>query len=268
MLVSLGITTIFQTNFNMDRVTITILPFTKSHAESITFIRILIENRSTQPVYHLTFKLREKTALHEPLDIDHLPPKQSLEIELPIIFYQRGYQDIPTILAETKFPLGLLRSWKWIRSEDPILIYPAKKGNLSLPMVGRSSSGRQIQQHKKQNPGDEFLGHRPYHQSDSLRQIDWKAYARSQKLNIKLFDNEDCGSQLLSWHHTSSLLNIEAKISQLAQWVGLCQRQKLDFVLELPQWTSSSDHSQKHIDECFERLALFQNTTSGKLGGV
>ena len=254
MLISLGIVTMFQTNFNMDRIKISTLPTGEIHAETTTTIKVLIENRSTQPVYQIKIKLRNT----EPqIELSTLGPKQKVEVDLIHIFKTRGYHWPPIVVAETRFPFGLLKSWKLFRPSTQVLVYPEKKGFLILPRV--SSEGEEDLNFAEKNltRGEDFIGHRPYQSNDSIRQIDWKAFARNQKMNIKVFENENHGTQLISWNSTSINEGIENRISQLALWVHICQQQKLNFILELPIWKSKSDHSSKHLEECFYQLAMY-----------
>ena len=263
MLTGLALISMFQTNFNMERIHISYLPSSDIYAKHPSRLRFLIENKSTQPVYQIKMILNKSKETPEIfIDIDLIPPKQSKEVEFHWIFQKRGFQQIPTLIAETRFPFGLLRSWKIIRISDPLLVYPAKIGTLILPALGNEGISELLNQTQSKQKGQEFLGHRPYQINDSYRHIDWKAFARNRKLNIKLYDQDEQGTQLISWNATHSSIGIESRISQLTQWVGVCQRQKLNFILELPNWISKADRTQRHIEECLSKLALFRNDTN------
>lgn len=277
-LVSLGITSLFQTNYNMDRIKITSLLFTENHAEHPTPMKFLITNQTNQSSHHLEFHIDSKNTKKKPttsttvmvskkIEIPYLGPKETLEIEFMITFNERGYQMPPSITALTFFPFGLFRSWKVKRHAEDVLVYPAKKGTRTLPSAGALGSGEQIEKFMQKQYGQDFYGHRSYQTNDSYRHIDWKAYARAKKLNIKLFDTEAQGIQLISWRQTHGLKDIESRVSQLTQWVSLCHKQRIDFILDMPEWQSSLGHSSAHLSECYQHLALFQkvkknNTTS------
>ncbi len=272
-LVSLGITSLFQTNYNMDRIKITPLAIPETHAEHPVSLRYLVENSSHQPSYHFDCFLDAKNksprlstdsqfSINKRINISHLKPKDTLEIEFPIIFNERGYHPLPTLVIEATFPFGLFKSWKLQRSTEKALIFPAKKGNLPLPTIGSSQYGDLIQEFVKQERGAEFYGHRPHQHNDSYRHVDWKAYARANKLIIKLFDNEEQGLQILSWNQTQSLGDLEQRISQITQWISLCQKQKKEFILEMPGWTQTSSSTKSSYSECYRFLALFQRNPS------
>lgn len=266
-LVSLGIITLFQTNYNMHRIHFTVLNLSDIHAEQVCSLRILLENKTSVASHfiHVHFDSKQKNIAfkdlsQEKIEVRHIGPNEKIEIELSLIFTQRGYQKLPRLVLETRFPFGFLRSWKWIQTSQPILVYPSKKGNLPLPRDTMEGDESLYDKNKIHLRGQDFQGHRPYQDSDSIRNIDWKAYARIQKLNVKLFDNENLGSQYLSWKSTQSLPQIEERISQLTQWVYLCQRKRMEFLLELPNWKSPLSDTQQHIQECYRHLALYSGS--------
>lgn len=268
MLSSLGIVTIFQTNFNLHRVKLKVLPLLEVHADQPVSYKLSIENTSNLSSFQLFIRLEQgkfnrnhlylKDISQEVILIPQLGPNQKKEIEFSLVFTQRGYHRPPIIILESRFPLGLLRSWKWIHPEESILIFPSKIGQLPIPKLALDGIGDVFEKWSSLNEGLEFIGHRPYQNSDSIRKVDWKAYSRNQKLNVKLYESEDKSSFLLNWESTQVLKDIESRISQLTFWIHDCHRRKVDFVLQLPQWKSECGHSKDIVRECYKNLALFQ----------
>lgn len=292
-LVSLGITSLFQTNFNMERIKITLLPMGEVHAEHPYTLRFLVENTSNQASHQLLLTLENTESVQTQTDsemkntsghflktqgsviseklveliqsqkeIQYLAPKETREVEFSILFKKRGFQTLPSLVAETTFPFGLFRSWKSKISRESLLIYPAKKGILPLPLIGTNNSGDQTLNHYHHQRGNDFYGHRSFQRNDSFRHIDWKAYARNQKLNIKLFDSEFQRAQAISWNQTQTLADTESRISQMAQWISICEKQKRNFVLEMPDWSLATVNASSPISQCYEYLALFRNNES------
>lgn len=261
MLTSLGLITMFLTHFNMERLTIALLPSSEIHAEHPTGLRILLENKASQPVYQILVRTRDSD---QPQEVPVIAPKHSQEIEVFHTFAHRGFQTPPTVIVETTFPFGLLKAWKILRPTEKLLVFPARKGLLILPNAGDQGEQDTQSSRLQLETGQNFIGHRPFQSRDSFRQIDWKAYARNQKLHIKVFENDEHGTQLLSWRYTNPGDDPELRICQLAQWVGVCQRQRLHFILETPNWKSKPDVTQKHVEECFTHLALWEYPTKKK----
>ncbi|MEY4615146.1 MAG: hypothetical protein RJB66_106 [Pseudomonadota bacterium] len=260
-LTSLGFITMFQTNFNMHRLRLTVLPPQEIFADYPTKLQVLIENTSTQPVYDVDVFF-EGVGPQTP--VSHVEQKSTTAIEIPVILTHRGLHPYPTLIAQTTFPLGLLRSWKILRPQEKLLVFPARKGSLQLPPQGELGPDESNLHRRSPDHGQDFLGHRPYQSFDSLRHIDWKAYARHQKLNVKLFETENQGSQLLSWRQTNQRESPELRISQLSQWIDVCRRKKLKFVLETPRGKSSADSSHEHAIECLTQLSLLDAAVLSK----
>ncbi len=80
------------------------------------------------------------------------------------------------------------------------LSFPFKRGDVSLPGEGITNFGR------GKNP--EFLEHRPYSPGQSISDIDWKLYARTEKLFVK--DREGViRKEVFLFVDTSSSMNDE-----------------------------------------------------------
>ncbi len=264
MLTSLGITTMFHTNFNMDRVFVKILPFAKTHADHPTTMRVSLENRSNQAAYQISLSLRDPHQLGSgaSFDVPVLGANQHLEIEIPIVFKKRGHHWPPKVVAETRFPFGLLRSWKVIPPTETILVYPSAKGSRVLPTTSGLGNQEAYADLAQSQQGQDFTGHRPYQSSDSLRHIDWTAFARQQKLNVKLFEQDHHGTQLLSWMATNPKDDIETRLSQLTLWIEICHQNRRHFYLELPHWKSSECETTQQFEDCLRQLAEFPTDTN------
>ena len=67
--------------------------------------------------------------------------------------------------------------------------------------------------------GDEdFAGLRAFHPGDSPRRIAWKAYAREQGLQVKVYAGTAVTSHLFDWDALPAL-GVEARLSQLCRWI-------------------------------------------------
>jgi uncharacterized protein (DUF58 family) len=91
-------------------------------------------------------------------------------------FVLRGFR------VETGFPFGILRAWRTFASEQRLLVYPKffPLGQLSLP-TGRSYQPGGVAMVSQLGESFEYLGNREYREGDNVRDIDWRATARSQK---------------------------------------------------------------------------------------
>lgn len=143
----------------------------------------------------------------------------------------RGWHPVPVLVLETVFPLGLFRAWTvwrpaarqlaWPRPEQPAPPLPQTQGS---PGPERPS---RLQQ------GGELDGVRPWRRGDSMRQVAWKKVARSGELVSRETAGSAARELRLDWADTPGT-GTEARLSRLAAWVLLAEREGLDLALRLP----------------------------------
>jgi uncharacterized protein (DUF58 family) len=91
-------------------------------------------------------------------------------------FVLRGFR------VETGFPFGILRTWRTFAQDRKLLVYPKfhPLGRLTLPGIRRYQPGG-VAMVSQLGESFEYLGNREYREGDNVRDIDWRATARSQK---------------------------------------------------------------------------------------
>jgi uncharacterized protein (DUF58 family) len=92
------------------------------------------------------------------------------------VFLLRGFR------VETGFPFGILRTWRTFAADRKLLVYPKfhPLGRLNLPGIRRYQPGG-VAMVSQLGESFEYLGNREYREGDNVRDIDWRATARSQK---------------------------------------------------------------------------------------
>ena len=174
----------------------------------------------------------------------------SVEIDAPV----RGWLELQRIRVTSVFPLGVLRAWAYFDVHHRCLVYPAPEGLLPLPIFGSAAEAAAT----GNRPGNEdFGGFRPYTPGDPIRAIAWKALARQEAVLVKRFTSG--GSQLawLRMADCASLLDTEARLSQLSKWVLAADRLGIPYGLELPRVRLQPSLGPDHVHECLRALALF-----------
>jgi uncharacterized protein (DUF58 family) len=104
-------------------------------------------------------------------------------------FNRRGRYPITGFRIATRFPAGFFKKWKRIEATGEILVYP-KPQPISdfyhaLPMLAG-----QIESHAR-GSGDDLYAIRRYQPSDHMRNIDWKATAKTLQLMVRDHTRED-----------------------------------------------------------------------------
>jgi uncharacterized protein (DUF58 family) len=94
----------------------------------------------------------------------------------------RGEFTLRGFRVESSFPFGILRSWRTFPMQRKLLVYPKffPLGSLTLP-TGRRYQPGGVALVSHLGESFEYLGNREYREGDNVRDIDWRATARSDK---------------------------------------------------------------------------------------
>ena len=171
----------------------------------------------------------------------------------PIKTQQRGWLTLPRIKLHTEFPLTLFHAWAYVESPQQLLVYPKpSENNIAPPIstIGKTGGKNQIAR------GDEdFDGHKLYQIGDAPSRVDWKASSKGIGMLSKQYSGNGSATLLLDWEMTAGL-DVEARISQLTQWVIDAHAAQQHFGLKLPKVTLPSNHSEAHYHQALSALAL------------
>ena len=171
---------------------------------------------------------------------------------------RRGLHCLPTLTAETRFPLGTFRVWTVWRPAAQLLVYPAPEANPPPIPPGAPHSGGAATATRPQNTG-EFDGVRGYRRGDPLKLVVWKKAARADDLGNGLVvrDAQQAQRQEL-WldYLQAGTSGTEPKISRLCAWVLQADKLGLDYGLRLPAQEIQPASGEAHKRQCLEALAL------------
>lgn len=171
---------------------------------------------------------------------------------------RRGLHRVPTLTAETRFPLGTFRVWTYWRPAAQVLVYPAPETPTPPLPSGEPRAGG-AGNTPTQGIG-EFDGVRAYRRGDPLKLVVWKKAAKSLATGTDDLVSRD--AQQAQRHELwldlarASLPDHEARISRLTAWVLQADRLGLDYGLRLPGVEIAPDTGAAHRRNCLEALAL------------
>ena len=215
-----------------------------------------IEVTSKQQQTHSWNPLQLLAGYQYPQSISQLKPQQTTQFSYSIPSKHRGNQILGQVRIASLFPLGLYTTWSYFNTCYSVTIYPKPEGSLPLP---RAAQQRGETDHKQQKGLDDFSGFNSYRIGDPIHAIAWKAVARDDIFRTKQFTSpEDGGQLLLSWQDVSQLPDIEARLSQLCQWVLHAESLGMDYGLTLVNNTISYGHGEAHCHRCLTALALYE----------
>lgn len=174
------------------------------------------------------------------------------QIVMQVQTIRRGWLPLDRVELSSRYPLGILRAWAYLRQDARCLVYPTPGGRLPLPPGQRGAGGD-----GGDGAGvDDFAGLRPYVAGDSLRSVHWKAAARGDALLVKQLRGGG-GTRWLRWSDTAALADVEARLSQLAQWILVLDASGERYGVELPQLRLEPDAGPVQRARALRALALW-----------
>ena len=181
-----------------------------------------------------------------------VPALGSCVVEVAFKPERRGLHRVPTLTAETRFPLGTFRVWTVWRPAAQVLIYPQPEAFPPPLPPGEPRAGGAARA-RSQVPG-EFDGVRDYRRGDPMKLVVWKKAAKTGELVSR--DSEQAQRYEL-WldFKQAGHSDIELRLSRLAAWVLQADRIGMDYGLRLPGVQVPPASGEAHKRRCLEALA-------------
>jgi uncharacterized protein (DUF58 family) len=226
-------------------------------------VEVHLRNRSSHGVYNLAFDCydrgerrgRRRVALR-PLGggAIHLEPGDARTFSVVLPPNRRGRYRFENLVVRSAYPFGLFAASLRIALESVYYIYPSAVGELELPgLVLSIQEGMPA----SRQPGDDFTGVRAYAPGESLRHVDWKAYARGRPLSVKQFTGGQIGEL---WLDPQALRGwpLEKALSQLARWAVEAEQVEIPYGLRLGALNLPPGLGAMHQRRVLEALAVAQ----------
>ena len=189
-----------------------------------------------------------------------VPAQGSTRVHVTYTPQQRGLHRLPTLTAETRFPLGTFRVWTVWRPATQVLVYPAPEAHPPPLPAGEPQAGGagSAQRHAT----GEFDGVRAYRRGDPLKVVVWKKLAKADELISRDAQHVQKLELWLDLAHTGSFpgtpATLEHRLSRLCAWVLLAQDRDIRYGLRLPGLEIAPGSGEAHKRSCLQALALFQ----------
>ena len=248
LLASMGLVAILHTFRNLVHLRITPGRVEAVFAGEVAWFELFVENRSA---YDRSAVVLWQQGKATPCDV---ASARGATVSVPVASRQRGWLAPERITVDTRFPIGLLRAWAYIQPDMRCLVYPKPdEGMLPLPEPAAGAG----EKHVASGGSDDFAGLRAYQASDSPRHIHWKAAARGQGLQTKIFSGSAAAELWLDWSQLPANLDPESKLSRLTRWVLAADQDGLRYGLRLPGLQLAPDTGEAHRLACLRELALY-----------
>ena len=171
----------------------------------------------------------------------------------------RGLHEVPTLSAETRFPLGLFRAWTIWRPAGRLLVYPRLEAGAPALPAARPIAGGAAPSRGSQ--GGEIEGVRAYRRGDPLRLVAWKKAAQALETGAELVSRDTrVSARQELWLDAAGCgaLAIEDRLSRLAAWTLAAHRVGADYGLRLPGLELAPAAGAGQRAACLEALALWR----------
>jgi uncharacterized protein (DUF58 family) len=192
-----------------------------------------------------------------------VPAQGSSTVQVAFTPSLRGLHRLPTLTAETRFPLGTFRVWTVWRPAAQMLVYPAPELHAPPLPPGQPLTGGAASALKAQASG-EFDGVRGYRRGDPMKLVVWKKAAASGEqagsegggLIVRDTQQAQQHELWLDFMQAGSGGDIESKLSRLCAWVLQAEKLGLAYGLRLPAREIKPASGEAHKRQCLEALAL------------
>ena len=170
----------------------------------------------------------------------------------------RGLHEVPTLGAETRFPLGLFRAWTVWRPAARLLVYPGPESHAPALPAAKPIAGGPAR--SRNSEGGEIEGVRAYRRGDPMKLIAWKKAAQAVETGSELVSRDTSVSTRqelwLDWAACGALA-AEERLSRLTAWTLASERAGTDFGLRLPGVELAPEGGEPQRRRCLEALALW-----------
>jgi uncharacterized protein (DUF58 family) len=183
-----------------------------------------------------------------------VPAQGSAAVQIAFKPARRGLHRLPTLTAETRFPLGTFRVWTVWRPAAQVLVYPAAEPFAPPlpPGEPRASTGSAA----RAQASGEFDGVRAYRRGDPLKLVVWKKAGKADELVSRDASQAQRFELWLDLRHTGSS-QPEQQLSRLCAWVLQAELRGLDYGLRLGALEIPPSRGAAHKKRCLEALAQY-----------
>lgn len=246
-MLAIFVSTIFRTHANLSGLEVAVTACDRAFAGEKLTVHLNVENPSGDD--RLGIVLRWADAY--PVSID-VPAKSTVQTEIRLQTYERGWLNPGRLRVETTYPLGILRAWSWPRLQLNALVYP--KPVAADPTSGEQSEGGEGQSHKRGI--DDFGGLSEWQPGVSPQRIAWKQYSAGRGLLEKTFEAQTLNPEWLDWENYAGL-GTERRLSALCAKILEMEALGQHYGLRLSGQVFLPAQGEVHMHRLLSALAIY-----------
>jgi len=221
-----------------------------------TILTVQLQNPSVNPRYGVGLAVQN---VREWSWVE-VPRQASCRVGLAWMAPHRGFVKLPTLRAETRFPMGAFQAWTVWQPASCAWVYPHPETPApTLPKAQASANGSPTAVNPMLKDGD-WEGVRSYQRGDTPKQIVWKKAAQVLAAGSGTLVSRDASppsaAELWLDYSTTGLADKEARLSRLCAWVLEAEKRGSAYGLRLPSKHLAPACGAAHQRQCLEALAL------------
>ncbi len=246
LLFSLFCVAIWHTYRNLSGLTLTVLNMQPAFAGSEGSVRLHLKAAREHAAISVYWLAKRPAQLS-------LNANEEADIALAVPLTKRGWNRPGRLHIESRFPLGLIRAWCLLDMDCACLAWPTPlPGGVCPASGGEEEAGRK----RTASGSEDFAGLRDYVPGDSLQHIDWKAFARSNELQVRQFIDPVEGQRQLEWDKLEGMA-VEQRLSRLCYWALQLEKRGQLWGLSIPGTQIPPDRGEAHLHDALSALACF-----------
>ena len=226
------------------------------YAGAAALLRVVLHNARRSTRYGIGMAVRHSGQW----SWSDVPAEGSATVEVAFKPERRGLHPVPTLTAETRFPLGTFRVWTVWRPVSRVLVYPAPERHPPPLPPGEPLPGQPASASMHAHAAGEYDGVRSYRRGDPLKLVVWKRAARAQAVGSEELVSRDTQQaqreELWLDAQATGLADVESRLARLCAWVLMADRLGVDYGLRVGGPRVVPSQGEAHRRRCLEVLAL------------
>jgi uncharacterized protein (DUF58 family) len=256
LLAGSGVVSMYATHGTLRGLTLHLRPVAAAFAGDPAVLEIVMTSPGT-PRFGIGLRLLD--APGATLAWTDVPDGGQATAHVSFVPAARGMREVPTLSAETRFPLGLFRAWTVWRPAARLLVYPRPESGAPAPPAARPIVGGPTR--SRQSESGEIEGVRAYRRGDPMKLVAWKKSAQALEHGTELVSRDISVATRhelwLDWTACAPLA-AEDRLSRLTAWTLAAERAGTSYGLRLPGLEVPPEAGETQRRRCLEALALWQ----------
>ncbi len=236
----------FYTHFNISGLKLESAQFASIHSGEDGVLNLHFSSTNSQG--HFFIRPHFKSTLLKMNSPEETFPLDSNRLNIKISYkgVRRGKESIKAIYLETLFPFNFFRCFTFFRIDQECFVYPEAL-NLKL------HKEEEVQEHANRDGDDFFL--RDYTPGDSLKRVDWKKLAQTNRWYTRQFQNTVPNPVILILDKTP----LEDTLKSICFAVHSLHQQNIRYGLKLKSDVFIiPENSPRHLNQCLKELAVYE----------